>query len=288
MSTRKQCELLGVNRSVYYYIPVPIDEETVTVMNILDEEYTKRPFYGVRRMLDVLEKRGYDIGKDRVRSLLREMGLMAIYPKKYTSISNKEHKKYPYLLNDLAITGRDQVWAADITYVRLSRGYAYLVAIMDLYSRYVLSWRLSNALDADFCVEALGEALKYGKPVIFNSDQGSQFTSESFTGCLIRNMVSISMDSCGRAYDNIFVERLWRTVKYEDIYIKGYETIFQAKDGLGKYFHFYNTERPHQALGYKTPWEVYSGIGNMPIATEIVRPGANKEVVLAEKQVLSV
>ncbi len=257
-------------------------------MNILDEEYTRRPFYGVRRMSDMLKKKGYSIGKCRVRSLLREMGLMAIYPKKRTSISNKEHKKYPYLLNDLAITGRDQVWAADITYVRLSRGYAYLVVIMDLYSRYVLSWRLSNTLDADFCVEALEEALKYGKPGIFNSDQGSQFTSQAFTGCLIRNEVSISMDSCGRAYDNIFVERLWRTVKYEDIYIRGYETILQAKDGLGKYFNFYNTERPHQSLGYKTPWEIYSGIGNTPMPIEIVRPDANKEVVLAEKQVSSV
>lgn len=283
---RRQCELLGVTRSVYYYLPLPIDKETVLIMNTLDEIYTESPFFGVRRMLDALTKKGYIIGRVRVRSLLREMGLNAIYPKRHTSISSKEHKKYPYLLKDIAITQRDQVWAADITYVKLSRGYAYLVAIMDLYSRYVLSWRLSNSLDADFCIEALEEALKYGKPGIFNSDQGTQFTCQVFTDCLIRNGISISMDSRGRAYDNIFVERLWRTVKYEDIYLKGYENMFQAKDGLAKYFNFYNTKRSHQSLEYKTPWEVYSGIGNMPMLTEIVRPGANKEVILAEKQVL--
>lgn len=260
MSIREQCRLLKINRSGLYYEPVELDEETLRIMNLIDEQFTQTPFYGVRRMTQFLKKSGYKIGKDRVRSIMREMGLIAVYPKKGTSVRNIMHRIYPYLLKDIEIIRPNHVWCTDITYIRLARGFVYLVAIMDWHSRYVLSWRLSNSLDADFCVEALGEALKYAKPDIFNSDQGCQFTSEGFTSLLLKNGIKISMDSKGRAYDNIFVERLWRTVKYEDIYLKGYETVAEIKTGLKQYFDFYNNERMHQSLGYKTPFEIYSGI----------------------------
>lgn len=260
MSIRNQCGLLGINRSSLYYKPIPLDEETIKLMNLLDEHHTKTPFYGVRKMTEVLKRAGYNVGKDRVRNLLRQMGLIAVYPKRNTSKRAIEHKIYPYLLNMVEIMKPNHVWFADITYIRLMRGFAYLVAIMDWFSRYVLSWRLSNSLDADFCIEALAEALKYGKSEIFNTDQGSQFTSDGFTGLLLNNNISISMDSRGRMYDNIFVERLWRTVKYEDVYLKGYETIQSTCNGLKDYFNFYNNERLHQSLEYRTPWEVYSGI----------------------------
>lgn len=265
MSIRKQCELLGLNRSSLYYQTVPIDEETMQLMNLLDEQHTKTPFYGVRKMTACLRCQGYQVGHDRVRTLLRMMGLEAIYPGPNTSQRNQAHKVYPYLLEGVEIVRPNQVWSVDITYVRLCQGFVYLAAILDWYSRYVLSWQLSNSLETGFCLDALEEALGYGKPEIFNSDQGSQFTSEAFTGRLLEEGIAISMDSRGRAFDNIFVERLWRTVKYEDIYIKGYETIPETFQGLREYFRFYNNERLHQALSYKTPWEAYSGFSEAAV-----------------------
>ncbi len=229
-------------------------------MNLLDEEYTKHPFYGVRRMREFLRQSGYNIGKDHVRTLLRRMGLVAVYPKPNISRRHHENRIYPYLLKDLEITRANQVWSVDITYIRLAQGFVYLVAIIDWYSRYVLSFRLSNTLDADFCVDALKEALMFGKPEIFNTDQGSQFTSQLFIEELVNNQISISMDAKGRVFDNIFVERLWRSVKYENVYLNGYQSIPEAKQGLKEYFKFYNLERFHQALDYKTPWEVHCGV----------------------------
>jgi putative transposase len=259
-SIREQCGLLGFNRSSFYYEPMPISEETQTLMNLLDAQHTKTPFYGVRKMTQQLKRMGYEVGRDHVRTLMRTMGLYAIYPGPNTSKKNQAHKIYPYLLREVKIIRPNQVWSADITYIRLLKGFAYLVAIIDWYSRYVLAWKLSNSLDTRFCTDALDEALQYGQPEIFNTDQGSQFTSDEFTGRLLRRGVVISMDGRGRALDNIFVERLWRSVKYEDIYIKGYETIPQTTEGLNVYFPFYNCERIHQSLDYQTPWEVHNGI----------------------------
>lgn len=260
MSLRRQCNILSINRSSLYYEPRGICEEDLHLMNLLDEQYTKTPFYGVRKMTKYLQQLGYKIGKDKTRSLLRHMGLIAIYPKPNISRPHPEHKIYPYLLKDVQITRPNQVWSADITYIRLTEGFAYLVVIIDWYSRYILSWRLSNSLDVDFCLEALKEALNYSKPEIFNTDQGSQFTSEAFTQVLLEKGIGISMDGRERVFDNIFVERLWRTVKYENIYLHGYQNIPETKEGLKQYFGFYNTERFHQALDNKTPFEVYSGI----------------------------
>lgn len=227
-------------------------------MRFLDEQYLKTPFYGVRKMTQHLQTLGCKIGKDHTRTLLRKMCLMAVYPKPKTSIPNSQHKIYPYLLKDAEITHPNQVWSADITYIRLAHGFVYLVAIIDWHSRYVLSWRLSNTLDADFCVEALKEAVKrYGCPEIFNTDQGAQFTSIDFTTELITNKISISMDGRGRCLDNIFIERLWRSVKYEHIFMHNYETIPEVFKGLTAYFQFYNNERFHQHLEYKCPTEVY-------------------------------
>lgn len=229
-------------------------------MNLLDEQYTKTPFYGVRKMTRYLNQLGYTVGKDHVRTLLRSMGLEAVYPKKFLSRPNQQHKIYPYLLKEEEILLPNQVWSADITYIRLKQGFAYLTAVIDWFSRYVLSWRLSNTLDTTFCLEALCEALsQYGQPKIFNTDQGSQFTSRDFIEELIKNKISISMDGRGRVFDNIFVERLWRSVKYEDIYLHDYQSIPEVREGLKKYFKFYNFERFHQALGYKKPWQVYCG-----------------------------
>ncbi len=258
-SMREQCQILGINRSSLYYHPVPTSPETLEIMGLLDEEHTRHPFYGVPKMTEFLKRNGYKIGPDKVRTLLRRMGLEAIYPKPKTSIPNKQHKIYPYLLKDVKITRPNQVWSTDITYIKLNEGFVYLVAIIDWYSRYVLGWQLSNSLDANFCVEALKEALNTGKPDIFNTDQGCQFTSMAFTDVLEQNGVLISMDAKGRVFDNIFIERLWRTVKYEDIYIKGYRNIPEAQLGLVEYFDFYNNERYHQSLDYKTPREVLTG-----------------------------
>jgi len=258
-SVREQCRILGVNRSGLYYETRSLTEETLKIMRLLDEEHTKHPFYGVPKMTEFLRRKGYKVGRDRTRTLLRSMGLEAVYPKPKTSIKAKDHKIYPYLLKDVEVIRPNQVWSADITYIRLEEGFVYLVAIMDWYSRYLLSWRVSNTMDTSFCVEALEEALKYARPEIFNTDQGSQFTSMKFTGILEKNGISISMDAKGRVFDNIFIERLWRTVKYENIYIKDYKTIPDLKAGLIEYFDFYNGERYHQNLDYKTPWEVYAG-----------------------------
>lgn len=258
-SVREQCRILGINRSGLYYEARPLTEETLKIMRLLDEEHTRHPFYGVPKMTEFLRRKGYRVGRDRVRTLLRSMGLEAVYPKPKTSIKAKDHKIYPYLLKDVEVIRPNQVWSADLTYIRLEEGFVYLAAIVDWYSRYLISWRVSNTMDTNFCVEALEEALKYVRPEIFNTDQGSQFTSMAFTGILEKNGISISMDAKGRVFDNIFIERLWRTVKYENIYIKDYKTIPDLKTGLIEYFDFYNGERYHQNLDYKTPWEVYIG-----------------------------
>ena len=227
-------------------------------MELIDEEYTKHPFYGTRRMKQFLKKKGYLVGRKHIGVLMRKMGLEAVFPKPNLSKAHPEDKIYPYLLRGLNITKPNQVWSADITYIRLKQGFVYLVAIIDWYSRYVLSWRLSNTLESDFCVDALNEALsKYGKPEIFNTDQGSQFTSKRFTSVLTDREILISMDGRGRAYDNIFIERLWRTVKYENIYMMDYRNIFEVRAGLEEYLKFYNEERYHQSLDYKTPVEIY-------------------------------
>lgn len=250
-------------------------------MNALDEQHTKTPFYGVRKMTEVLKRMGYKVGRDHVRTLLRKMGLEAIFAKPFTSKPHPKHAVYPYLLRDTQILYPDQVWSADITYIRLIQGFAYLVAIIDWFSRYVISWRLSNTLSADFCIEALAEALKYRRPEIFNTDQGSQFTSQDFIGLLAQNNIAISMDGRGRVFDNIFVERFWRSVKYENVYLHGYQTIPEAREGLKQYFDFFNMERLHQSLDYKTPWEVYSSIYELPV--ESIKTGTCQDMVESDK-----
>ena len=258
LSTVRQCALLGISRSSVYYRPRGTSPKDLAVMKLMDQQYLATPFYGSRRMTVWLQRQGRPMSRKRVQRLMRTMGLRAIFRRPRTSQPAAGHKVYLYLLGGMEITRPNQVWAADITYIPMARGFLYLVAIMDWYSRYVLSWRLSNTLDADFCVEALEEALSQGKPEIFNTDQGSQFTGEAFTGLLKQHGVRISMDGKGRYRDNIFVERLWRTVKYEEVYLKAYSNGREAKAGLDAYFRFYNAQRPHQALGYRTPAEVFS------------------------------
>ena len=258
LSTVRQCALLGISRSSVYYRPRATSQEDLAVMKQIDQQYLATPFYGSRRMTVWLQRQGRPVSRKRVQRLMRIMGLQAIYRRPRTSLRALGHKVYPYLLGGMEITRPNQVWATDITYIPKARGFLYLVAIIDWYSRYVLAWRLSNTLDADFCVDALEEALSKGKPEIFNTDQGSQFTGEAFTGLLKQHGVRISMDGKGRYRDNIFVERLWRTVKYEEVYLKAYSAGREAKAGLDAYFRFYNAQRPHQALGYRTPAEVFS------------------------------
>ena len=226
-------------------------------MKLIDRQYLATPFYGSRKIAAWLKSQNYSVNRKRARRLMRIMGLKAIYRRPRTSKPAHGHKIYPYLLGGMKITRPNQVWATDITYIPMARGFLYLVAIIDWYSRYVLSWRLSNTLDAGFCAEALEEALKKSKPDIFNTDQGAQFTSEAFIGLLERHGVKVSMDGKGSYNDNLFIERLWRTVKYEEVYLKAYQDGREARIGLGKYFRFYNTERPHQTHGYRTPAEVY-------------------------------
>jgi putative transposase len=228
-------------------------------MHLLDEQYTRAPFYGIRRMTAWLRTNGYEVNHKRVARLLRLMGLEAIYPKPRLSQGGPEHRIYPYLLHGLAIRRPNQVWGTDITYIRLRHGFVFLVAIMDWFSRYVLAWEVSVTMDTSFCLSALDLALRQGKPEIFNSDQGSQFTSEDFTGMLLNAGIQISMDGRGRVFDNIFVERLWRTVKYEEVYLKDYESVPLAIASLAAYFSFYNGERLHQSLGYRTPLSVFAG-----------------------------
>jgi len=254
----RQCELLGLSRAAYYYKPRDKSVLNGTLMSLLDEQYTKTPFYGVPKMTEWLcTRKGYKVNRKRIRRLMRLMGLEAVFPKPWLSKPAKDHKKYPYLLKGIKIDHADHVWSTDITYVRLKQGFIYLVAIIDWHSRYVLSWEISTTLDKEFCISALEKALTLSRPEIFNSDQGSQFTSTEFTGVLEKLKIAISMDGRGRALDNIFVERLWRSVKYEEVYLKGYETVREAKESLARYFHFYNTERLHESLDYRTPQEVY-------------------------------
>lgn len=258
LSIRRQCELIGLNRSTYYWRPADESPLNLALMRLIDEEYTQAPFYGYRKMTARLNnKHGYEVNHKRVARLMRTMGLQAIYPRPKTSVANKQHKKYPYLLRGLKIVRPNQVWCADITYVPMPGGFMYLVAIMDWFSRFVLTWQLSNSLDGAFCLDALRVALRQGQPEIFNTDQGVQFTAQAFTDTLEASDIQISMDGRGRAFDNIFIERLWRSVKYEDIYVKAYETVPALTAGLGDYFHLYNYERPHQSLGYLTPADVH-------------------------------
>jgi len=256
----RRCELLQVARSTAYYKPAPVSGEDLALMRLIDEIHLELPFYGSRRIRDELDDRGHRVSRKRIQRLMRLMGLRALYPKPRTSIPGKGHTVYPYLLRDLAVERPDQVWAADICYLPMAKGFMYLVVVMDWHSRRVLSWRVSNTLDSTFCVEALQEALgRYGAPAIFNTDQGCQFTSEAFTGVLKAHGTAISMDGKGRWVDNVFVERLWRTVKYEDIYLRAYETPKALREGLARYFTFYNSRRRHSALARRTPDAVYFG-----------------------------
>lgn len=251
-----------MNRSSVYYEPRGESEENLELMRQLDELYMLRPYYGSRRMTAVLQDDGYEVNRKRVQRLMRLMGIEALYPRRRTTVPSPGHKVYPYLLRGVAITAVDQVWSTDITYIGLRGGFLYLVAVMDWFSRYVLSWELSNSMDVHFCLDALCSALSQGEPEVFNSDQGSQFTSESFTGMLRDRGITISMDGRGRAFDNIWIERLWRSLKYEEVYLKDYEGASEAWQSISEYFRFYNTERPHQSLGYQTPAAVYFGRGD--------------------------
>jgi len=260
-SVRRQCEILGVSRSSLYYERATPDEEDLALMRRLDELHLELPFYGSRRMAQELRGEGLIVNRKRIQRLMRLMGLEAIAPKPNTSRPAPEHPVYPYLLRQLSVSRVNQVWAADITYIPLSHGFAYLVAIMDWYSRRVLSWRLSNTMESTFCVEALAEALsQFGVPEIFNTDQGSQFTDKVFTSKLLEREVKISMDGKGRYMDNIFVERLWRSLKYEEVYLNPYDNLVEARAGIGCYWLFYNDRRKHQALGYQTPAKFYDGL----------------------------
>ncbi len=258
ISISRQCELIGLPRSTFYYEPALESAENLNYMKMIDREYMRHPFYGSRRMADWISvDQAVAVNRKRIQRLMLLMGLEAIYPKPRTTEARKEHKKYPYLLRDVEIIRPNQVWSADITYIPMKTGFMYLVAIIDWYSRYVLSWQLSNTMDASFCVDALNLALRKGYPSIFNTDQGSQFTCTAHTQILEANKIQISMDGRGRAFDNIFIERLWRSLKYEDIYIKNYETVAELYFGLTQYFKFYNQERRHQSLNKQTPLYVY-------------------------------
>ena len=261
VSVRRQCELLGVNRSGLYYEPSGESEENLALMRLLDEQYTRAPFYGSRKMVEWLRTRGYDVNRKRVSRLMALMGIEAVYPKPKLSQPGEGHKIYPYLLRGVGVDRVNQVWSTDITYIRMAQGFVYLVAVMDWFSRYVLSWRLSLTMELDFCVEALKCALRRGRPEIFNSDQGSQFTSEKFTGELAARQIAISMDGRGRCMDNIFIERLWRSLKYEEVYLKDYESVNTARDGIERYIRFYNQERLHQSLQYRTPATIWLARG---------------------------
>jgi len=260
LSIVAQCDLLGLPRSSYYYEPVPESAENLALMRLIDEQYLATPFFGSRRMAKDLTRAGHCVNRKRVQRLMRTMGLEGLFPGRKTSMPALGHKVYPYLLRGLTIDRPNQVWCSDITYVPMRRGFLYLVAVMDWFSRHVLAWRLSNTLEAAFCVEATEAALAQARPDIFNTDQGAQFTSAAFTSLLVRNQVAISMDGRGRVMDNIFIERLWRSLKYEEIYLKDHATGADVCDGLTEWFDLYTHRRPHQALGYQTPFEVYHGV----------------------------
>jgi putative transposase len=258
LSVARQCRLLCLNRSSYYYKNKPVKPEDLKLMRLIDEQYLKTPSWGSRSMRNHLRRLGYKINRKRVQRLMRLMGLEAIYPKPKTSRPHPAHKVYPYLLRNMVVERPNQVWAADITYIPMNRGFMYLVAVMDWHSRKLLSWRISNTLDTDFCVEAVEEALnRYGVPEIFNTDQGAQFTSNEFTELLKSHKVQISMDGRGRVQDNIFIERLWWTLKYQYLYLWSFNNGTELRQGLGQWFEFYNSERSHQALDNLTPDEVY-------------------------------
>jgi putative transposase len=246
-----------VNRSSFYYEPVELKQDTITLMNEIRDIWQAYPFYGYRRIHAVLKRQGWQVNRKRIQELMNTMEIQAIYPKPKTTIPSKTHKVYPYLLKDLKIDRPNQVWATDITYIKMNPGFVYLIAIIDLYSRYIISWRLSITLDVSFCCEALEEALLQEKPEIFNSDQGSQFTCEKWTQILSSQGILISMDGKGRCIDNIYCERLWRAIKYEEVYLRSYDSVSQARESIGNYIEFYNHQRPHQSLGYETPAEVY-------------------------------
>ena len=253
-----QCRLLGISRGCAYYRSAPVSQADLRLMRRIDELHLAFPFFGSRRLRVKLREDGLDVGRRHLATLMRCMGIEALYRKPRTSQPNRQHKVYPYLLKDVAIERPNQVWAADITYVPMARGFGYLVAIIDLFSRKVLAHRLSNTMTADFCVAALQEALaRFGCPEIFNTDQGAQFTDEDFTDTLTEHGIAISMDGKGRWIDNVFIERLWRSVKYEDVYLRAYESLAEARRGLAAYFAMYNSARPHQSLGYRTPDAVY-------------------------------
>ncbi len=263
----RQCQLLNLNRSTVYYQPLEVSDEDLKLMRQIDEIHLKRPFYGSRRIRDDLQDLGYPVNRKKVQRLMRQMGIMALYPKRNTSVPGKGLNLYPYLLKGLTIDRPNQVWATDLTYIPMARGFVYVVAMMDWYSRKVLSWRVSNSMDADPCVEALEEAIsRYGVPEIFNTDQGGQFTSDAFTGVLKDAGIKISMDGKGRWVDNVFVERLWRSLKYEEVYLKAYDTVAEARLDIGNYFRFYNRERRHQGLDRQTPDQVYAGSELWPVA----------------------
>ena len=257
LSVHRQCELLGLARSSFYYHPEGPDPLTLDLMNVIDRIYTKRPVYGVRRICAALRRQGHPVNPKRVHRLMKVMGLQAIYPRPRPTTPNPQHRVYPYLLRGMTVDRPDQVWCSDITYLPMPSGFVYLVAVMDWFSRYVLAWRVSNTLDAAFCLEALEEALSQGRPEIFNTDQGAQFTSTAFTERVEAAGARVSMDGRGRVLDNIFIERLWRSLKYEDIYLKAYDTVPELIEGVAAYFRFYNLERPHQAFDYETPSDVY-------------------------------
>lgn len=255
----EQCELLALPRSTYYYEALPESPENLKLMRLMDELHLQRPFYGSRQMTLSLQRDGYDVNRKRIQRLMRLMDIESIYPKPRTTIPGKDHQVFPYLLRDVAVVRPNQVWCADITYIPMELGFLYLVAIMDWFSRFVLAWELSNSLEVEFCITALERALKrYGSPDIFNTDQGAQFTSDDFVGLLLGKKIHISMDGRGRAFDNIFIERLWRSVKYEEVYLNAYFDGLEARRGLGSYFPFYNTQRPHSAHQGSTPKEAYA------------------------------
>ena len=260
LSLRRQCELIGLNRSSWYYAPASESAENLRLMRLIDEQYTRTPFYGWPRMTAYLRQHGDLVNHKRVQRLMQLMGLQAIYPRPRTTVACPEHRVYPYLLRGVAVTHPNQVWSADITYLPMLHGFMYLVAILDWFSRYVVAWQLSNTLDGRFCLEALHAALQQGQPEIFNTDQGVQFTATDFTQTLEQVGIRISMDGRGRALDNVFVERLWRTLKYENVYLFEYTNVPDLSAGLSAYFRFYNSERLHQSLGYRTPASVHSGL----------------------------
>jgi putative transposase len=263
LSIAKQCNLLSISRSSVYFTPTGENLLNLKLMELIDLQFLDTPWYGSRQMARHLRREGYNVGRKRIRRLMRKMGLYAIYQEPKTTVPNPEHKTYPYLLRNLEITRANQVWCTDITYIRMQKGFLYLVAVMDWYSRKVLSWRISNTMDTDFCIEALEEAIeKYGTPELFNTDQGSQFTSQRFTGVLKAHGIRISMDGRGRWMDNVFIERLWRSLKYECVYLQAFESGSQAKQKIGNWIEYYNTKRPHSTFGEKTPFEVYY---NLPI-----------------------